>query len=40
MGRKFLITTAVATLIWGLCCLLIASGWISFRSGWLALPED
>jgi predicted secreted protein len=40
MGRKVLVTTAVATLIWLACCLLIVSGWISFRSGWLSLPED
>jgi predicted secreted protein len=40
MGRKVLITTVVTTLIWGICCLVIVSGWISFRNGWLALPED
>ncbi len=40
MGRKILITTAIAVVLWGLCYLVIASGWISFRDGWLALPEQ
>lgn len=40
IGRKIVITTIVATVLWGLCYGLIVSGWISFRSGWLALPEQ
>jgi predicted secreted protein len=38
MGRKLLATTLVSAVIWGLCYGLIASDWLSFRSGWLALP--
>jgi predicted secreted protein len=40
LGRKLLITTAVSLLIWGACMGVIESGWISFRHGILALPED
>lgn len=38
--RKTIITTLVATVIWLGAEALIASDWLSFRSGWLALPED
>jgi predicted secreted protein len=38
--RKVLITTLVSAVIWGGCYLVIRSDWISFRSGWLALPEN
>ncbi len=38
--RKALITTIVAAIIWAGCYLLIRSDWISFRSGWWALPTD
>ena len=31
-------TTVVAAVLWAVCYALIASDWISFRSGWLALP--
>jgi predicted secreted protein len=34
------ITTVVAAIIWLGCYALITSGWLSFRSGWLALPAD
>ena len=40
MWRKLLITTLVAAVIWGFCYLVIKSDWLSFRSGWLALPAD
>jgi predicted secreted protein len=39
IGRKLLITTAVTVVIWGMCALVIATGWISFRHGFFALPE-
>jgi predicted secreted protein len=39
MGRKLLITTVVAAVIWAGIVLVITSGWVSFRSGWLAMPE-
>jgi predicted secreted protein len=38
--RKVIATTLLAGLIWLGCYLLIRSGWISFRHGWLALPEQ
>jgi predicted secreted protein len=38
--RKALITTVVSAVIWGGIYLLVTSGWISFRSGWLALPTQ
>ncbi len=37
--RKMVITTAVSVVVWGAIMLVIYSGWISFRSGWLALPD-
>ncbi|HEX3347237.1 MAG TPA: DUF1467 family protein [Acetobacteraceae bacterium] len=37
MWRKVMWTTIVAAVIWLLCFGVIESGWISFRSGWLAL---
>jgi predicted secreted protein len=38
--RKAVITTLVACVIWGLAYALITSGWVSFRSGWLAMPDN
>ncbi len=40
VGRKLLITTLVAALLWAICAGVIASGLVSFRSGWLAMPQD
>ena len=40
MLRKVVITTLVATVLWLGAYVLITSDWLSFRSGWLALPED
>jgi len=31
LGRKLIITTLIAALVWGLIDLVILSGWISFR---------
>ncbi len=39
IGRKLLLTTCVALVIWLLCAAVIDSGWISFRHGFFALPE-
>lgn len=39
MARKVLATTLVSAVIWALCYLVITSPWLSFRSGWLALPH-
>ena len=38
LGRKMLITTLVTAVIWLAIYLVIQSGWISFRTGWMALP--
>jgi len=40
MGRKILATTLISLVLWGAMMLVIQSGWISFRSGWLALPDN
>ncbi len=39
MWRKALITTAVSIVVWALCYILITGPWLSFRHGWLALPD-
>ncbi len=39
MGRKVLWTTLIAAVIWGVIIGVQATGWISFREGWLALPD-
>lgn len=40
LARKLFATTAIAVLLWLAAGAIIDSGWISFRSGWLALPGD
>jgi predicted secreted protein len=40
MLRKAIATTLLSAVIWCLCYLVIESDWLSFRHGWLALPED
>lgn len=37
--RKILATTAVSAVLWLGVYALVESDWISFRSGWFALPE-
>jgi len=37
--RKFLVTTAIATVICGGCVMLITSQYLSFRSGILYMPD-
>ncbi len=39
LGVKVLATTLIALVIWGAIAGVIESGWISFRSGWLAMPD-
>ena len=39
MGRKILWTTGIAFVVWGMVLAIQASGWISFRTGWLAMPD-
>ena len=38
LGRKLVMTTVISTVLWGVCVLVMRTGWISFRSGWLAMP--
>lgn len=40
LGWKLLATTLVAAVIWLGVYALMESGWLSFRHGWLALPEN
>lgn len=37
--RKLLATTAVSAVLWLGVYALVESDWLSFRSGWFALPE-
>ncbi len=39
LGRKAVATTVLATLIWIGAYWLITSDWLSFRHGWLAMPD-
>ncbi len=38
--RKAIATTLVAGVIWLGLYVVITSHWLSFRSGWLAMPSD
>ena len=38
--RKLVATTLVSAVIWVGIYALVESDWLSFRSGWLALPEN
>lgn len=38
--RKLLATTLVSAVIWVGIYALVESDWLSFRSGWLAMPEN
>ena len=40
LGRKLLLTTLAATVIWGIVVGLIESDWLSFRHGILGMPAD
>ncbi len=40
LWRKVALTTLVAAVVWGLLYGIITSDWLSFRSGWLAMPEN
>jgi predicted secreted protein len=40
LGWKLLGTTLVSAVIWLGIYWLITSDWLSFREGWLALPND
>lgn len=39
MGRKLIVTTLVSAVIWAVIYALVESEWLSFRSGFLAMPE-
>lgn len=40
LGRKALLTTLIAGIVWLLCYAVIASPYLSFRHGILALPDN
>jgi predicted secreted protein len=40
LRRKLVATTLVSVLIWAGIFVIVESDWLSFRSGWLALPSD
>lgn len=40
LARKAVITTVVAAMFWALAYWLMTTPWLSFRSGWLALPAN
>jgi predicted secreted protein len=37
--KKALWTTALATVVWFVIYYLVTSDWLSFRTGWLAMPS-
>ena len=37
--RKALVTTLLATVLWGLAYMLITNDWISFRASALSMPD-
>jgi len=40
LGWKVLATTVLSALLWLGVYAVVESGWISFRSGWLAMPAS
>jgi predicted secreted protein len=40
LGIKLVATTLVAGVIWAGAYVLITGPWLSFRHGWLALPQE
>ncbi len=40
IGRKMLINTVLSALVWTGCYIVITGPWLSFRSGWLAMPSN
>lgn len=40
LPRKLVATTLVSAVIWVGIYALVESDWLSFRSGWLAMPEN
>lgn len=40
LGRVLLWNTALSVLLWLVAYWLISSEWLSFRSGWFAMPND
>ncbi len=39
IGRKVVWTTAIALVVWFAILAVQASGWLSFRTGWLSMPD-
>ena len=40
MLRKLVITTLLSVVVFAGVLLVLRSGWLSFRTGWMALPVD
>ena len=40
VGRILLLNTALTVLLWFVAYWLITADWLSFRSGWFAMPGD
>jgi predicted secreted protein len=40
LWRVVIITTLISLVVWGIAMAVILSPWLSFRSGFLALPQD
>ena len=40
LWRKVVATTVISAILWLGVYALVESDWLSFRSGWLALPDD
>jgi predicted secreted protein len=40
LGRIILITSLITLVVWGLAMAVILSPYLSFRTGFLALPQD
>jgi len=38
--RKLIVTTAVTLVLWLCVFAVVESGWISFRTGWMAMPKN
>ncbi len=38
--KKVIANSIIAAIIWGMWYALVVSDWLSFRSGWLALPSN
>jgi predicted secreted protein len=40
IGRKMLVNTLLSAAVWTACYIVITGPWLSFRTGWLAMPPN